>query len=111
MRHQISAVLALAVCGVLAGGRSFTAIGEWAANASEQVLSALVVGACPPCESTIRPTLQRLDGDTLDTSVGGWATARTAPRPGRRVLAIDGKTVRGSSSDRQDTRHLLAAID
>src|SRR6266545_7589093 len=35
VRHQVSAVLALAVCAVLAGARSFTTIGEWAANASD----------------------------------------------------------------------------
>ncbi len=112
VRHQVSAVLALGVCAVLAGCRSFTAIGEWAAGASEQVLSALDVGACPPCESTIRRTLQRLDGDGLDTAIGSWAAQRTEPPAGsRRVLALDGKTVRGSASDGQDARHLLAAVD
>ena len=59
VRHQISAVLALAACAVLAGCRSFTAIGEWVANTSDQVLTALEVGSCPPCESTIRRTLQQ----------------------------------------------------
>ena len=32
VRHQITTILAVAACGVLAGCRSFTAIGEWAAN-------------------------------------------------------------------------------
>jgi predicted transposase YbfD/YdcC len=112
VRHQVTSVLALGVCAVLAGCRSFTAVGEWASNASEQVLAALEVGGCPPCESTIRRTLQRLDGDELDTAIGGWAAARTEPPPGcRRVLAIDGKTVRGSASDGEQARHLLAAVD
>jgi hypothetical protein len=31
VRHQVTAILALAVWAVLAGARSFTAIGEWAA--------------------------------------------------------------------------------
>jgi hypothetical protein len=95
VRHQISAVLALAACAVLAGCRSFTAIGEWTANASEHVLSALDVGANRPCESTIRRTLQRLDGDALDCAVGGWAAARTEPPAGcRRVAAIDARAQR-----------------
>jgi predicted transposase YbfD/YdcC len=112
VRHHVTSILALAVCAVLAGARSFTAIGEWAADASEQVLSALDVGVCPPCESTIRRTLQRLDGDELDTAIGGWAAGRTEPPAGqRRVLAVDGKTVRGSAGDGQDARHLLAAVD
>lgn len=103
---------ALAVCAVLAGCRSFTAIGQWAANASDQILAALEVGGCAPCESTIRRTLQRLDGDELDAAIGGWAAARTEPPAGtRRAVAIDGKTVRGSGGSGRDARHLLAAID
>jgi predicted transposase YbfD/YdcC len=112
VRHQISAILALAACAVLAGCRSFTAIGEWVANASDQVVTALEVGGRRPCESTIRRTLQRLDGDELDIAIGGWAAAHTTPPAGRRrIIALDGKTVRGSASDAADARHLLAAID
>lgn len=112
VRHQIRVILVLAACAVLAGCRSFTAIGEWIANASDQVLAALEVGGLRPCESTIRRTLQRLDGDELDTAIGCWAAARTQPPAGRRrVIALDGKTVRGSASDTAEARHLLAAID
>lgn len=112
VRHQIRVILVLAACAVLAGCRSFTAIGEWIANASDQVLAALEVGGRRPCESTIRRTLQRLDGDELDNAIGRWAAARTEPPAGRRrVVALDGKTVRGSASDTAEARHLLAAID
>ena len=33
VRHRLAVVLGLAVCAVLAGARSFTAIAEWAADA------------------------------------------------------------------------------
>lgn len=112
VRHRVTPILGLAVCAVLAGCRSFAAIGEWAAGASEQVLAALEVDACPPSESTIRRTLQRIDGDKLDAAIGQWAAVRTeAPVGRRRVVAIDGKTARGSASEAEDARHLLAAID
>jgi hypothetical protein len=56
--------------------------------------------------------LQRLDGDTLDATLGQWAAARTrAPAGTRQVIAIDGENVRGSASGSEDARHLLAAID
>ena len=98
VRHEMTVILGLAVCAVLAGCRSFAAIGEWAANASEQVLAALQPHGRPPRESTIRRALQRLDGDELDTAVGAWAARRTEPPAGRRrALAVDGKTVRGSA--------------
>jgi predicted transposase YbfD/YdcC len=111
IRHQINTILALAVCAVMAGCRSFTAIGEWAADASDQVLCALGAG-CAPSESTMRRTLQRLDGDELDSAIGSWAAGRTEPASTRRrVLAVDGKRIRGSGHGTGATRHLLAAID
>ena len=36
IRHRLAVILGLAVCAVLAGARSFTAIAEWAADADEQ---------------------------------------------------------------------------
>lgn len=82
MRHQMTTILGLALCAVLAGARSFTAIGEWAANASPRVLSTLGSGGCPPCESTLRRTLQRLGGDDLDAAIGDWTAGRTTQPAG-----------------------------
>lgn len=111
VRHQINTILALAVCAVMAGCRSFTAIGEWAAGASEQVLSVLGAG-CAPSESTMRRALQRLDGDQLDSAIGSWAAGRSEPiGTQRRLVAVDGKRVRGSGHGTVDARHLLSAID
>jgi hypothetical protein len=111
VRHQITTILALAVCAVMAGCRSFTAIGEWTVGTFEQVLSALGV-ECVPSESTMRRTLQRLDGDQLDSAIGSWAAGRTEPIGARRrLIAVDGKRVRGSGNGPLKARHLLAAVD
>jgi DDE_Tnp_1-associated len=40
-RHALGTVLAVAVAAVLAGAKSLTAIGEWAADAPGSVLAAL----------------------------------------------------------------------
>src|SRR6266550_7675817 len=98
VRHQLAVVLALAVCAVLAGARSFTAIAEWAADADEETLARLGVTGVVPSESTIRRVLQRLDADAFDELAGAWAAQRTAPARGtRRAIAVDGKTLRGSA--------------
>jgi hypothetical protein len=65
-----------------------------------------------PSESMFRRTLQRLHADAFDDLAGEWAARRTAPWPGgRRVVAVDGKTLRGSGHGSQGSRHLLAALD
>jgi hypothetical protein len=97
---------------MLAGARSFTAIAEWATDADEETLARLGVTGKVPAESTIRRVLQRLDVDAFDKLAGAWAAQRTAPVAGRRrVVAVDGKTLRGSGRGGQDAPHLLAALD
>jgi hypothetical protein len=97
VRHRLAVILSLAVCAVLAGARSFTAIAEWAADADQATRDALGVTGVVPSESTFRRTLQNLDADALDDAAGAWAQQRTAPAPGaRRMIAVDGKTLRGS---------------
>lgn len=105
-------ILGLALCAVLAGARSFTAIAEWAADADQATRDAIGVTGVVPCESTFRRTLQTLDADALDEAAGGWAQQRTAPAAGtRRAVAVDGETLRGSGTADGPGRHLLAALD
>ena len=112
VRYRLAVILGLAVCAVLAGARSFTAIAEWAADADEETLAKLGVTGAVPSESTFRRTLQRLDADAFDDLAGRWAAQRTAPGPNRRrVIAVDGKTLRGSGHGEENGRHLLAAFD
>src|SRR6202035_269640 len=112
VRHRLAVILGLALCAVLAGARSFTAIAEWAADADQATRDALGVTGVVPCESTFRRTLQAMDADALDEAAGGWAQRRTAPAAGtRRAVAVDGKTLRGSGVADGPGRHLLAALD
>src|SRR5262245_16290880 len=59
-RHSLAVVLTLAVCAVLAGARSFTAIGAWPADAGQAVADVLGVVRVPD-ESTFRRVLAALD--------------------------------------------------
>jgi hypothetical protein len=112
VRHRLAGILGLALCAVVAGARSFTAIAEWAADADGQTLHVLGVRGAVPSESTFRRTLQRLDGGAFDDLAGAWAQQATMPGPGgRRVIAVDGKTLRGSAGGGNPGDHLLAALD
>jgi predicted transposase YbfD/YdcC len=112
VRHRLTGILGLALCAVVAGARSFTAIAEWAADADGQTLRMLGVTGRVPSESTFRRTLQRLDAGAFDDLAGAWAQQATLPGPaGRRVIAVNGKTLRGSASGGDPGDHLLAALD
>lgn len=95
---------------MVAGSRSFAAIGQWAADAEAEVLAALgaVRGAAE--ESTFRRAFARIDADRLDKVLGAWLWTRCGRIAGRLVIAIDGKTVRGAKGKDGKAPHLVAAL-
>lgn len=112
IRHALPGILAVAIAAVVSGAQSFTAIGQWAAGADEDLLTAL--GATRrrvPSESAIRRTLARLDATALDTVLGAWLWTRSHTVGARRVIALDGKTVRGARTADRVAPHLVAALD
>ena len=61
----------------------------------------------------IRRLLQALDPDLLTAAVGAWLAGRTPPGEpaGRRAIAVDGKSLRGSRTAKTAAQHVLAACD
>jgi predicted transposase YbfD/YdcC len=108
-RFTLTFTLAVALMCVLAGARSFREIGDQAADLPQDMLAALGGIPCPlrrkipvPSEKRIRTLLQDLDGDALDTVIGGWLRSLAAAgKPARpqdgppEHVAIDGKWLRG----------------
>ncbi|QAY64839.1 ISAs1 family transposase [Xylanimonas allomyrinae] len=109
-RHTVGALLAVGVCAVLTGARGFTAIAQWAQDAGPARLSALGMNRVAD-ESTFRRVFARLDADALDQILGAWAVTRARTVGGRRVLAIDGKAVRGARKRGAGVSFLVAALD
>lgn len=112
IRHHLPVILAVGIAAVVAGARSFTAIGEWVADQDESTLSALgLTGSRRPSESAIRRTFCRLDANLLDQILGTWMWTRTHVVEQRRIIAVDGKTVRGARTPDRAAPHLVAAFD
>jgi predicted transposase YbfD/YdcC len=81
LRHELVVVLALTACATLVvGNDSVTAIWQWAAGSSQDVLARLGVRRDPlrgrfvvPSERTFRRVLGDLDDDALDLQTCGFA--------------------------------------
>jgi predicted transposase YbfD/YdcC len=121
IRHGLPGILAVAIAAVVTGARSFVAIGQWVADADADLLAALGFHrGRGPSESAIRRAFARLDAARLDTILAAWLWTRTRVVGQRRVIAIDGKTVRGARtreaagntiSAASPAPHLVAAFD
>ena len=122
LRHSFMALLAAGVCAVLTGARSYAAIAEWIADAGAQQRTRLGVSRTDISDlATIWRLLIAVGPLQLDRAIGGWlgGLLRRRWREGRRrVVAIDGKSIRGarhrgSSEDDGEERapHLMGCID
>jgi len=110
IRHTIQSILATAICAVLAGARSFTAMGEWAAEQSKETLQQLgSKRGRSPSERTYRRIFDSIDVEELDRRTGSWVAEQQRLQAGA-GLALDGKTVRGSDDGDKGALHLLSAI-
>src|SRR5690242_5315776 len=105
-RHALAGLLAVGIAAVIAGSRSFAAIGQWAADAGPEMLT--VLGAAE--ESTFRRAFALVSPDVLDRVLGAWLWTRAVQAGGRLVIAVDGKTIRGAKDKTGKAPHLVAAL-
>ena len=104
-RYSLQAILMLALTGVMAGARSWTALAQWAREGQHKVR------LCGPSPSlwTFRRVLCDVDIAAVEAALAAWVLGRrqaaaraesagpVGPRAaGRVVLSCDGKAVRGS---------------
>jgi predicted transposase YbfD/YdcC len=116
IRHALPGVVAVALAAVVAGARSYAAIGQWAGELSSEQLAELGLSRpVAPDASTFRKVFARLDAASLDRLVGALLWTRTRVVAGRRVIAIDGKTLRGArtatTAGKTTAPHLVSAFD
>ena len=109
-RHPLAGLLAVGIAAVIAGSRSFAAIGQWAADACPEVLAGLGAARGVAEESTFRRAFALVSAGVLDRVLGAWLHTRAVRAGGRLVIAIDGKTVRGAKNKAGKAPHLVAAL-
>lgn len=107
-RHRLEVVLVLALAAVAGGARSLTSIGEWAQDTGPQLLRRLKLPATIPCETTIRRVLEACDAGLFSLIVGAWMRLRWDALDGHKVVAVDGKTVRGACAAGERAPHLVS---
>ena len=112
IRHDQVTVLAIGICACLAGCRSFAAIAQWAQNLDQELrkdfgckMDAGTGEYIVPSEPTIRRVLQQINPNELDIMIGEWLNDNK-----NNVIAVDGKTLKGSGKHNKKPVHLMAAL-
>ncbi|MEU3051593.1 ISAs1 family transposase [Streptomyces sp. NPDC006984] len=121
--YSLTTILLVCACAVVSGAKSIDELAEWGMNASGRLLAAIGIRRhllrwrrCPSA-ATIGRVLGAVDGDALDRAVGAYLADRHRAAAGsanggerRRVIAVDGKTLKGSARLDVARRHLLSAV-
>jgi DDE_Tnp_1-associated len=96
---------------MLWGARSYSAIAEWGRNYGTRIAQALGFTHAPPCAATLHTIFRHVDRDEFEAHLGVWAAqvvGSLPPGPERPecAIALDGKTLRGSSKQGAPGVHL-----
>jgi len=123
IRHQLTALLAVATAAVLSGADSYAAIAQYARTLTQPALGTLGIRRnkrtgtyVAPAYQTLRRAIRAVDAPALDTAVTGWlhdevsAGRLSTGQLARLVIALDGKTVRGAKDAAGNQLHLFAAL-
>jgi hypothetical protein len=113
--YPLASVLTLVSTAMLCGCRSLAAIAQWGRDYNH--LAPQLGFSRPagdgtyrtPCTSELHTLLAALPARTFEAALTRWVLAQGVADPERRVVAIDGKALRGSQGHRLPGVHLLAA--
>ncbi|MET9915124.1 transposase family protein [Streptomyces sp. NPDC006476] len=125
--YSLTAILLVCACAVVSGARSIDELAEWGQRASTALLTVIGIRRHllrwrrSPSPATMGRVLGAVDGDALDRAVGAYladrhraaapAQAPSSSASGQlRVIAVDGKALKGSARLTAPRRHLLSAV-
>jgi predicted transposase YbfD/YdcC len=95
-KHPLINIVLIAVCGALSGANSIAGIHEFALDRRSWLARYLDLTDGIPSEDTIGRVLARLDPGAFENCLPSWVQA-VPEVTAHRLVAIDGKTPRGSS--------------
>src|SRR4051812_35022813 len=95
-KHPLINIVFIAVCGVLSGANSIAAIHEFAFDRRSWFARYVDLTTGIPSEDTIGRVLARVDPGAFEKCLLSWVQA-VQEVTAHRLVAIDGKTLRGSS--------------
>jgi predicted transposase YbfD/YdcC len=106
--YSMSEILLLALCGVISGCKNFESIEDYGKAKIDFLRKYLPYKNGTPSDDTIRRFLRAIDPEQFSLCLLNWVRSIVKSYDGE-VIAIDGKTLRGSKSDSQKAFHMISA--
>lgn len=108
-RHKLLDILALSICAMLGGAEHWSEIAEFGHAKREWFARFLELPGGIPSHDTFARVFARLDPAELEQGMVCWLGSLAAHIAPGEVVAIDGKSVRGSGSQERSALHIVSA--
>ena len=107
IRHRLEDIIIIALCTIICGGEDFTDMEVFGKERKEWLKGFLELPNGIPDSDTFRRVLERLNPAELSNCLSNWLEVE---RKERSVVAVDGKTIRGSGNDECGAYHVVSAF-
>lgn len=107
IRHKLIDIIILGLCTVICGGEDFNDMETFGLEREEWLKSFLELPNGIPDSDTFRRVFERIDPKELSKCLTNWLEIE---REARSVVAIDGKTIRGSGNGKHKAYHVVSAF-
>ncbi len=107
IRHKLDDIIIIGLCTVICGGEDYNDMEAFGLEREEWLRTFLELPNGIPDSDTFRRLFERLNPSELSECLNSWLEIE---REKRSVVAIDGKTIRGSGNANHKAYHVVSAF-
>ncbi len=107
IRHKLEDIIIIGLCTVICGGEDYADMEEFGKEREEFLRKFLELPSGIPSSDTFRRVFERINPDELSTCLVDWLDVEL---PERSVIAVDGKTIKGSQRANNNAYHVVSAF-
>ncbi|GHU10725.1 ISAs1 family transposase [Betaproteobacteria bacterium] len=107
-RHDLHEMILISLCAVMCGADSWVDVAEWAEDNEEWLKEYMTLAHGTASHDTFSQVFRVLDATVFEACFRDWINSLVGVVEG--VVAIDGKTVRGSRDGANKTLHMISAF-
>jgi len=108
VKHSLIEILFIAVVATIANANTWLEIGTFAESKEEWLKKYITLENGVPSHDTFQRVFEHIDSKAFNKAFVNW-TNKLSDHTNGRVIAIDGKTVRGSSDGERSPIHIINA--
>lgn len=107
VRHKLEDLLIIGLCTIICGGKDYVDMEEFGIEREEWLRKFLELPNGIPDSDTFRRIFERIKPEELSLCLFNWLEATWEDRE---IIAVDGKTIRGSKNKEHKAYHVVSAF-